>query len=125
MEKKMKRQVNKTHYEYKNYMTIARWNSYFYQIDEAMKCDGKRVLYIGPGDYVVVDTLSKYGKEVKTLDLADDLNPDFLGSVTEIDEVLEGKTFDIIICSQVLEHIPFKNSKMCRRKSNFIIAKSK
>lgn len=104
----MKAQVNKTHYEYENYMNIARWNSYFCQIDETMKCDGKEVLYIGSEDRVVVDTLEKYGKDVKTLDLAEDLKPDFLGSVTEIDKVLKGETFDVVVCSQVLEHIPFE-----------------
>ena len=106
----MKKQVSKSHYSFQYYVTRERWNSYYCQIDEVMKCKGKNVLYIGVGDSIVVDTLKKFGKNVKVLDFEKDFKPDYLGSVTEIDQVLgkDKSRFDIVVCSQVLEHIPFE-----------------
>lgn len=105
----MKQQVDKKHYDFKTYVDLPRWNSYYYQISEATKSSGKDVLYIGAGDGIVVDVLKKFGKDVKTLDFATDLNPDYVGSVTDIESVLgkDKNKFDVIVCSQVLEHIPF------------------
>lgn len=126
----MKKQVDKQHYNFQYYITHRRWNSYYCQLNEAMKCSGKNVLYIGAGDNIVVDTLKKFGKDVKTLDFANDLNPDYYGSVTEINKVLgeDKRNFDVIICSQVLEHIPFnqfeetiKKISMCT-KEKFILS---
>ena len=103
-------QVDKTHYDFKTYLKSNRWASYYQQIAETMACQGKNVLYVGLGDNIVVDTLKKFGKNVKTLDFDPELKPDYTGSVTEISKVLgkDKHKFDVIICSQVLEHIPFE-----------------
>lgn len=102
----MKVQVNKEHYDFEKYVDIARWNSYYYQINEVLKCDGKDILYIGKGDDIVVNTLKQFGKNVTTFDFDKNLNPDICGSVTDIDKILN-KKYDVIVCCQVLEHIPF------------------
>ena len=100
-------QVNKEHYNFFQYVNSHRWNSYYYQIVETLKCKGKEVLIIGIGDGIVVDILKKFkDKNITTFDFDKSLNPDILGSVTEIDMVLK-KKYDIILCCQVLEHIPF------------------
>ena len=103
----MKVQVNKSHYDFLNYVKNDRWNSYYQQILETLNCDGENILYIGVGDNIVTDTLKKTGKNVRTLDFDKNLNPDYIGSVTEIKKILGKDKFDIIICCQVLEHIPF------------------
>ena len=102
----MKKQVNKTHYDFNNYADNSRFNSYYYQVREALKCHGKNILYIGIGDGIVIDILKKYGKNVDTFDFAKDLNPNIYGSIEDIDKLLT-KKYDIIICCQVLEHIPY------------------
>ena len=99
-------QVDKTHYDFGEYVNVDRWNSYYYQLKEVMASDGKDVLLIGVGDGIVSDLLTKFGCNVTTFDFDEKLNPDVVGSVTSIDEILDNK-YDVIICCQVLEHIPF------------------
>ena len=103
----MKVQVETSHYNFPNYVNQDRWDSYYQQIFEASKCKGKNILYIGTGDGIVVDILRKIGKNVKTLDFDKNLKPDYVGSVTEIKKILGKDKFDVILCCQVLEHIPY------------------
>jgi hypothetical protein len=42
---------------------------------------------------------------VTTVDIADDVGADLVGSVTKLP--IKDKSFDIVLCSQVLEHLPF------------------
>jgi CRISPR/Cas system CSM-associated protein Csm5 (group 7 of RAMP superfamily) len=45
----MKKQVNKTHYDFLKYVSRARWNSFYSQIEEVLDTDGKSVLEVGVG----------------------------------------------------------------------------
>ncbi len=105
----MKVQVEKEHYDFSNYCDIQRWNSYYYQIVETLKCSGNNILIIGGGDNLVGNILKLLGKNVTTFDFDKNLNPDIVGSVTEIDKILT-KKYDVILCCQVLEHIPFEDT---------------
>ncbi|MHC4083583.1 MAG: class I SAM-dependent methyltransferase [Planctomycetota bacterium] len=42
-----------------------------------------------------------------TVDIAEDLSPDYIGSVTNMP--FEDKQFDVVVCGQVLEHLPFRD----------------
>lgn len=42
-----------------------------------------------------------------TIDIAEDLHPDYIGSVTNLP--FEDDAFELIVCGQVLEHLPFKD----------------
>lgn len=101
-------QVSKEHYSFEKYTDIPRWISYWHQINEALKLKPNSVLVIGPGDGVVVNYLKKHIEEVKTFDIALDLNPDIQGSVLDLSKCID-KKFDLIICCQVLEHLPFED----------------
>lgn len=103
----MKVQVDTSHYDFLSYVHQDRWNSYYQQITETLNCEGNDILYIGAGDSIVTDVLKKCGKNVKIFDFDKNLKPDYLGSVTEIKKILKNKKFDVILCCQVLEHIPF------------------
>lgn len=102
----MKVQVDKTHYDFEKYVDEHRWNSYYYQIKEGLNNDGD-VLVIGVGDGVVVNVLGDFGKVVDTFDFDPELEPNIVGSVTKIDEIVK-KKYDTILCCEVLEHIPFE-----------------
>lgn len=101
------KQVNKNHYNFEKYTTLPRWISYWNQLNEILKLKPKSVLVIGPGDGIVVEALKLHIDVVKTLDIAEDLKPDYLGSVLDIQSATTEK-FDVIVCCQVLEHIPFE-----------------
>lgn len=100
-------QVEKEHYDFNKYVDIPRWNSYYYQINEVAKCKWETVLLIWVWDQIVVDVLKKIWKEVTTFDFDKNLNPDIVWDVTKIDEIVT-KKYDIVVCCQVLEHIPFE-----------------
>ncbi len=86
-----------------------RWISYWHQIDEVLKLQPRTVLEIGIGNKMVSDYLRKQGIEVKTLDIDEDLKPDFIASV--INMPLANDSFDVILCAEILEHLPFKDFK--------------
>lgn len=102
----MNKQVGTKHYNFDKYVSLKRWDSYYYQIKESLNTKGKEILLIGKGDGIVVEILKFYGKNVTVLDFDKDLKPDIVGSVTKLDELLT-KKYDVIVCCQVLEHIPF------------------
>jgi len=66
-----------------------------------------KILEIGPGNGTVTDYLRKRGPNVTTLDIDPDLNPDCIGDITELTKIFEPDSFDLILCAEVLEHIPF------------------
>lgn len=102
----LKAQVEKSHYDFNHYVSHDRWMSYYNQVDEVNRCNPKSVLVVGPGDNIVVNLLKTFSGDVKTLGIDESLNPDYLKSVYNLDEVIDRK-FDVVLCCQVLEHLPF------------------
>ena len=103
----MKTQVKKDHYDFDKYVDQPRRNSYYQQINEVAKCKWKTVLLIWVWDWIVADCIKKIGKDVTTFDFDKALNPDIIWDVTKIDEIIT-RNYDIVVCCQVLEHIPFE-----------------
>jgi 2-polyprenyl-3-methyl-5-hydroxy-6-metoxy-1,4-benzoquinol methylase len=116
----MELQVKKEHYDFNKYVDESRWNSYYHQINEVAKCKWKSVLLIWVWDWIVVNVLKKIWKEVTTFDYDKSLNPDIVWDVTKIDQIIT-KKYDIVVCCQVLEHIPFEMFEpTIKRISNII-----
>ena len=92
-------------YKFSKYDYKDRWISYWHQIDEVLKFEPKTVLEIGIGNKTVTDYLKKQGIEVKTLDISKDFNPDFIANVIKMP--LKDNSFDVILCAEILEHLPF------------------
>jgi ubiquinone/menaquinone biosynthesis C-methylase UbiE len=65
----------------------------------------ERVLEIGVGAAVVTSALRAMGIHVTTVDLQAELEPDLVASVTDLP--VEAGSFDVAVCCQVLEHLPF------------------
>lgn len=103
----MKTQVKKEHYDFNKYVNLGRRESYYHQIKEVCKCKWNSVLLIGIWDWITVDILKRIGKKVTTFDFDKSLNPDIVWDITNIDNVITNKKYDIVLCCQVLEHIPF------------------
>lgn len=95
---------DKSHYNAK-YLLGGRMFSFAHQVEHVLSFDPRQVLEIGPGPRIVTHALRAAGVDVKTLDVEPTLRPDILGSVTDIP--LEDGAVDVIVCCQVLEHLPF------------------
>jgi hypothetical protein len=84
-------------------------------------------LIIGVGDNIVGALLAAQGVQVYTFDYDKNLHPDFEGDVAAIDTVLRDKQFDVILCCQVLEHLPYDKfeailQQLQRHAENVIIS---
>lgn len=101
-------QVSREHYNFDKYLHFRRWGSYYCQLKEALEHDVRNVLLIGEGDGIISGILRKLGINITTFDFAEDLNPDIVGDVREIEKIVEKNFYDCIICCQVLEHLEFK-----------------
>jgi methyltransferase family protein len=100
-----KTQVNKSHYYNLDYDSLERWISYWRQIKEIVALKPKKILEIGPGSGIVANTLRSYGIKVVTLDIDKKTKPDICADLLNIPK--RAKSFDVILCSQVLEHLPY------------------
>jgi len=103
----MKPQVESNHYFNKSYDTKERFISYWHQINEIINLNPKTVLEIGIGNGFVSKYLKERKVNVITLDIDKRLNPDVVGSVLNMP--FSDKSFDVVACYEVLEHLPFKN----------------
>jgi len=103
----MKPQVEPNHYFNKSYDTKERFISYWHQINEIINLNPKTVLEIGIGNGFVSKYLKERKVNVITLDIDKRLNPDVVGSVLNMP--FSDKSFDVVACYEVLEHLPFKN----------------
>lgn len=110
----MERQVDKSHYEFARYLHKRRWVSMWHQLDEVLKFHPKNVLEIGPGPGIFKATAGALGLHVETLDLDPNLNPDHVASV--FDMPFKNGAFDVVCAFQMLEHLPFEDSRRAFRE---------
>ena len=105
---KFKTQVNKEHYFNPNYDYVNKFISYFYQIDSISNLkDIKSVLEVGIGNKTVSNYLKTNGFKVTTCDFDKSLKPDKVADVRNLP--FNKNQFDVVLCSEVLEHIPLKD----------------
>ena len=121
----MSKQVNKGHYS-TNYNSKRRFASFWHQIDETLKTNPSNVLEIGKGSGFFSAFIASEDIDIKTLDIAADLQPDIVASVLDIP--IPKHTFDTVTCCQVLEHLPYNCFEKALReiarvsKKNIIIS---
>jgi len=121
----MDKQVSKDHYIFSNYSHPDRWVSYFHQLDEVFKLKPQSVLEVGVGDRVFGSFIkNNTGIIYKSVDVAEDLNPDVVGSVTELP--LKDDSFEVVCAFEVLEHLPYEQfskalSELSRVSKRFVV----
>lgn len=96
--------------DYNSYSYLQkRWFSYWYQIKEVHACkDVKTILEIGPGNNIVSNILKNMGYDVKTADNDPIIPSDYTLDIRDISDTIKTQ-FDLIMCCQILEHIPFQD----------------
>lgn len=101
-------QVDKTHYTHGKYATLARFISYFHQIDLIKKYRPESLLFVGVGDGLVPHYLQhNLAYPVATCDFDPTLKPDLVADVRALP--CQPGEFDAIALFEVLEHIPFED----------------
>jgi hypothetical protein len=93
-------------YSFGKYIYPSRWMDYWYQIKEILNLQPDNILEVGIGSKLVSDYFRSKKINVITVDINKDLNPDVIGSVTDIPLKEE---FDVVLCAEVLEHLPFED----------------
>ncbi len=91
------------------YNSKAGWLNYWYQISETLEVSPDNVLVIGKGSGIIEDNIRQLSNEktnVLTLDINYAVNSDIAGEVTGLP--FTNDAFDVVVCCQVLEHLPFE-----------------
>ena len=103
-------QVSRDAYFGNEYDSREMFASYHVQVTEVLKAvhSGDKVLEVGCGNQIVHDILVKNGVDIQTVDIAKDLNPDYICSVTDLSKIFDENQFNVILCAEVLEHLPFE-----------------
>ncbi len=89
------------------YFSNEQFISFTEQLRLVHRLKRTNILEIGIGNGIVSDFLRKAGFNVTTLDINPNLNPDIVGSVTDLVDIFQQQRFDIILCAEVLEHMAF------------------
>lgn len=105
--KHYQKQVENTRYEFSKYVSKKRWLSYWYQLDEVLRLKPENVLEIGVGAGILKALLTHFGVKVTTVDIDPDLKPNHVAPV--LDLPFDDKSFDVVVCFQVLEHIHYED----------------
>lgn len=88
----------------------------YYQIRDVLSYQPKRILIIGVGVGLEPIILRhKFKLDVSTLDIDNEFQPDYVGSVHQMD-MFSSQQFDAVIASHVLEHLPFSYFPTCLKE---------
>ena len=71
-----------------------------------------KILEVGKGNGFVSDFYKKANYDIKTFDINPSLEPDIIGNILHLSNLVNNKP-NIILCSEVLEHIEFKFFENC------------
>lgn len=125
MSRTFKEEKNLTCYRYLNnsYLNRKQLNIFVSQLSTIINLNPENVLEIGIGNGFVSTFLKKSGFNVTTFDINSNLNPDITGNIVDLDKFFNNNSFDLILCAEVLEHLPFKYFEQVLRKLNKISCK--
>ena len=95
-----------THYDPITYLNPQRMASIGYQFRLLHQhFPEAAVLEVGVGAGLTTHLLRQLGHRVETIDVDDKLEPDIVGSITDIPA--EDEAYHAFLCCQVLEHLPW------------------
>jgi 2-polyprenyl-3-methyl-5-hydroxy-6-metoxy-1,4-benzoquinol methylase len=90
-----------------SYFERPQLHSLSEQIHIAHKYGNSPFLEIGLGNGFVSGYLTKAGENVTMMDVNSNLKPDILGSILEEPKHFKPKSFETVLCFEVLEHLPW------------------
>ena len=118
---KYEKQVDVGHYK-KEGLSPLRVDSFAHQIREMAFSGCKTVLEIGVGGGLIKHFLRVFPDIKHTgIDIAADLKPDVIGSVTEMP--FDDDQFELTLCCKVLEHLPFQDFEKALKEIHRVTSK--
>ncbi len=104
--------IDRQHYYDRKYLRRERMFSFVEQIElvkEYVRQDDS-IVEIGKGNGFVQSFLQTYlGYDVKTVDVNESLQPEIVDDIVN-PQKLKPKSCDVVLCYEVLEHMPFEQS---------------
>ncbi|NPU95723.1 MAG: class I SAM-dependent methyltransferase [Candidatus Omnitrophica bacterium] len=91
------------------YFSFIQIMSFIEQIWLVRELKPATVLEIGIGNGFVSNYLKSIGISVLTYDINPNLEPDIVGSIDDLGKHFQDRTFDMVLCAEVLEHTEFEN----------------
>lgn len=110
------RVLPKERYETEGYFNEKQWASYLFVIRAVIRNvpKGEKILEIGAGGGYVAMLLAKIGYTVETYDVNPNLEPtkvvDISSDAFSAEDI---EKYGCVICTEVLEHIPFDKFEIC------------
>ncbi len=84
-----------------SYFSREQWLSHLEQINAVSRLGPTSILEVGCGNGLVSWALKKRGFPVQTVDINPSLEPDFVGNVVDLPQVVGGRTYDLVLCAEV------------------------
>jgi SAM-dependent methyltransferase len=118
----IKKQVDVGHYRSEGFSSL-RIDSFAQQIKEISFSECKSILEVGVGGGLISHFLKLFEELQYTgIDIDSDLQPDVIGSVTKMPFL--NKQFELTLCCQVLEHLPFYEFEKALKELNRVTSKN-
>ncbi|NER23864.1 MAG: class I SAM-dependent methyltransferase [Symploca sp. SIO1C2] len=102
------RNLEKSIYYSDGYFQLHQLCSFVHQIHDIHRLKPTSILEVGIGNGFTSSFLRRAGFEVVTVDINPRLEPDICCPISEMQSCLEGRFFDLVVCCEVLEHMPFQ-----------------
>lgn len=93
---------------HKEYDSVSRFISYYYQCSTVLGLKPKSVLEVGVGNKLVSSYLKNNGVDVTTCDYDKTLKPDVVSDIRDLSK-FKDNSFDVVIAFEILEHIPWND----------------
>jgi ubiquinone/menaquinone biosynthesis C-methylase UbiE len=104
-----KNQIDKSQYDFENYLNKNRWINIWHQIDEVMSLQPKSLLEVGPGPGLLKAILEHFKRsQWKQWILIMKLKPNYVASADDLP--FDDNTYDCVCAFQMLEHLPYNQS---------------
>jgi hypothetical protein len=100
--------LTKDAYKSAHYSDLYQLMSFSHQINDICRMKPKSILEIGIGNGFMSTFLKSQGFEVLTADINPNLGADIVCDILDLPKFCEGSKFDLVVCCEVLEHMPFE-----------------
>lgn len=98
--------------DYLAHLDFYTWTRHYHVFRDIGALVTGDLLEVGTGDGVVRRCAEPFVRSTTVMDINPRLHPDVLGNLLDRQPALEAR-FDAVVCTEVLEHIPFERFPTC------------